>query len=93
MLNHTQIEAAIKKASTQFPLANVDYFGSYAENRATEESDLDLLVEFLEPAVSLVTIIRLKHFLEAELPVSVDVIEYPLASGAIIEIGKRVKVI
>jgi predicted nucleotidyltransferase len=93
MLSHIQIENAIKKASTRFPLAKVDYFGSYAENRATEESDLDLLVEFTQPPLSLVTIIRLKDFLETELPVAVDVIEYPLAPGAIIEIGRKVNVI
>ena len=65
MLSHIQIENAVKKASTQFPLAKVDYFGSYAENRATEESDLDLLVEFTRPPLSLVTIIRHKEVWEA----------------------------
>ena len=46
MLTHEQIVQAVAKAATEFPLTKVSYFGSYADGKATEESDLDLLVEF-----------------------------------------------
>ena len=74
-------------------MTSVEYFGSYAEGKATEKSDLDLLVEFNVPAVSILTIIKLKHYLEAELGNPVDLIHKPLPKGAIIDIGRTVVVI
>ena len=93
MLTHENIAGAVRKAANNFPLTKAAYFGSYAEGSATEESDLDLLVEFEKPAVSILTIIRLKHYLEEELAKPVDVIHAPLPPGAIIEIGKTVGVL
>ena len=93
MLTHEKIVDAVKKAANEFPLTRVEYFGSYAEGQATEENDLDLLVEFREPAISILTIIRLKHYLEEELAKSVDVIHAPLPQGAVIEIRKTVSVL
>jgi len=93
MLTHEKIVSAVKKAASEFPLMKADYFGSYAEGQATEESDLDLLVEFEEPAISILTIIKLKHYLEEELAKPVDVIHAPLPQGAIIEIGKIVSIL
>ena len=93
MLTHEKIVGAVKKAASEFPLTKAEYFGSYAEGLANEESDLDLLVEFKEPSVSILTIVGLKQYLEEELEKSVDVIHAPLPKGAIIEIGRRVAVL
>ena len=93
MLTHEEIVNAIKKAANEFPLTKAEYFGSYADGLATEESDLDLLVEFDEPAISILTIIGLKHYLEETLAVPVDVIHAPLPQGAIIDIGRKVSVL
>ena len=93
MLSHEKIVDVVIKAANEFPLRKAEYFGSYAEGLATEESDLDLLVEFDEPAVSILTIIRLKLYLEEALAKPVDVIHAPLPQGAIIEIGKTVPVL
>jgi len=93
MLTHDKIANAVKKAANDFPLTKAMYFGSYADGQATEESDLDLLVEFSEPAISILTIIGLKQYLEEELAIPVDVIHAPLPQGAIIEIGRTVDVI
>lgn len=92
MLSHEEIKRAVLDAAEHFPLKKVAYFGSYADGRASEASDLDLLVEFTAPSVSLFTIAGLKHNLEDELRVSVDVIHAPIPEGAIIEIGKAVPV-
>ena len=95
MLTHEEIVDAVRKAAKEFPISKAEYFGSYADGCATEDSDLDLLVEFGEERarISLITIIRLKHYLEEKLAKSVDVVQVPLAPGAIIEIGKTVSII
>jgi predicted nucleotidyltransferase len=93
MLTHEIIVNAARKAANEFPLTKMSYFGSYADGRATEDSDLDVLVEFAEPAVSILTIIRLRRFLEEELKKTVDVIHAPIPDGAIIEIEKMVNVL
>jgi predicted nucleotidyltransferase len=41
-----------EKAATTFPLTKVSYFGSYTDGRETEESDLDVLVEFTTDSTS-----------------------------------------
>jgi predicted nucleotidyltransferase len=93
MLTHERIVEATKKAAKEFPLTKVSYFGSYAEGRATDESDLNLLVEFEEPSISILTLIRLKRYLEEALAKPVDVIHAPLPQGSIIEVGRTVDVI
>ena len=93
MLTHEQIVEGIKKAKNEFPLTKVLYFGSYANGEATDESDLDLLVEFDKPTVSILTVIGLKQFIENELKKPVDVIHLPIPKEAIIEIGKTVSVL
>ncbi|MDR1328002.1 MAG: nucleotidyltransferase domain-containing protein [Oscillospiraceae bacterium] len=93
MLTHEIIVNAAQKAAGEFPLEKMSYFGSYANGKATEDSDLDILVEFAEPAVSILTVIRLKRFLEEELKKNVDVIHAPIPDGAIIEIEKTVSVL
>jgi predicted nucleotidyltransferase len=93
MLTHEKIVGVVTKAAGVYPLSKVSYFGSYADGCATEKSDLDLLVEFDEPDVSILTIIGLKYYLEEELNIAVDVIHAPIPKEAIIEIGKEVQVI
>ena len=89
MLTHDQIVKAARKAATKFPLTSVSYFGSYADGKATEESDLDVLVEFPKDArISLLDIINLKLNLEDELSIKVDVLEIPLPEKA----QKRLKI-
>jgi predicted nucleotidyltransferase len=92
MLTHETIVDAVTKTAKRFSLKKVSYFGSYAEGKASEKSDLDILVEFLYPNVSLWTIADLKFSLEEELSIRVDVIHAPLPQGAIIKIGKTVPV-
>jgi predicted nucleotidyltransferase len=93
LLTHEKIVEAVSKAAGEFPLIGAEYFGSYAEGNATEESDVDLLVRFSESAISILTIIRLKRFLEEYLEKTVDVIHAPIPPGAILEIGKTVSIL
>lgn len=92
MLTHDAIAEAVALAAKEYPLAKASYFGSYANGNATEASDLDLLVEFTEPSVSVLTIIGLKYYLEDMLGKPVDVVHAPIPSEAIIEIDREVPV-
>ena len=75
-----------------YPLKKLSYFGSYASGKQTETGDLDVLVEFTTPGVSLIMLSDLKNRLEDALNVSVDVIHYPIPEGAFIDINKAVSV-
>ena len=92
MLTHKKIENAVKKVSVHFPITKVAYFGSYANGNATAQSDLDLLIEFEERDVSLLTLIGFKQQIEDELGVKVDVVHSPVPQSAIINIKKEVYV-
>ena len=92
MLTHEKIVDAVAKTAMRFSLKKVSYFGSYADGNATEQSDLDILVEFTCPNVSLWTIANVKFDLENELNIPVDVIHAPLPQGAIIKIEKMIPV-
>jgi predicted nucleotidyltransferase len=85
MLTHEQIVKAVEKAASKFPLNKVLYFGSYADGKATEKSDLDLLVEFGDDgSLTLLDIVRLERILKDELNVHVDVVEIPLVKTSML---------
>ncbi|MCL1883407.1 MAG: nucleotidyltransferase domain-containing protein [Defluviitaleaceae bacterium] len=85
MLTHEKISSAIAKTAELHPIKKASYFGSYADGRATSESDLDLLIEFHKPRISLFALSAIKLDLEDLLQVSVDVIHAPLSENALIQ--------
>ena len=92
MLSHEIIKDKINMLAPMYPLKKVSYFGSYALGTQTEASDLDVLVEFTMPNVSLLTLADLKNRLEDELNVPVDVIHYPIPKDSFINIENAVPV-
>ncbi len=90
MLTVEQIADSIAVASREYPLRKVELFGSYASGSNTEQSDVDLLVEFIQPRVSLLTISALKCRMEELLGTSVDIIHAPLPDGSMLEIDRRI---
>ena len=58
------IRNVVHNLKSTYALRTVSIFGSYAEGRATASSDLDLLVEFDHPTVSLIKLNALKYDLE-----------------------------
>ena len=90
LLTHEEICNTIKEIADEFSLTKVLYFGSYANGKATEKSDLDLLVEFTEENVSILRIIKMKHTLEEILKIPVDVIHAPIPKDSYLEIEKTV---
>ena len=87
------IRNTVNSLKADYELRRVSIFGSYADGRATSDSDLDLLVEFDAPAVSLVKLNALKYDLEDALGLPVDVIHAPLPAGSMITVGKVVRVL
>jgi hypothetical protein len=72
----SQLEQKIKDLKPhlveQFRVSSIGYFGSYAKNKATDKSDIDLLVEFSEtPGWEF---LKLKFFLEEKLNRNVDLV-------------------
>jgi len=85
MLTHENICDAIAKTAEFHPIKKVFYFGSYASGQATSESDLDLLIEFHLPRISLFVLSAIKLDLQDLLNVPVDVVHAPLPEDSLIE--------
>ena len=64
----------IKALALQHKVASVRMFGSQVTGRATESSDIDLLVRFMKSA-SLLQVIGFKQAVEEALHRKVDVVE------------------
>lgn len=91
MLTIKQIEAAAKTAAAEFPISKITLFGSYANGTNTEESDVDLLVEFTAGSkVTLLTVAAVKYRFEELLGAGVDVVHAPVPKESILEIDKVV---
>ena len=89
MLTVQQIADGVHTASQEYPLRKVELFGSFANGKNTPQSDVDLLVEFSQPRVSLLTINALKYRMEELLGTAVDIVHGPLPEDSMLEIDKR----
>ncbi|MDQ0298438.1 putative nucleotidyltransferase [Salibacterium salarium] len=56
----------------KYHVSKIGYFGSYAREEQTKESDIDILVEFSKPIG--LEFISLKEYLEQELNLKVDLV-------------------
>jgi predicted nucleotidyltransferase len=91
MTTHERICDAVGMAADKYNIKAAYYFGSYAAGRQTEKSDIDLLVEFRNPFVSLFAISNLSLELEARLRMPVDVISLPLPDDTHLIIENQVQ--
>lgn len=92
MLSLKEISDSVAVAAREFPIKKVELFGSYASGHSTADSDVDLLVEFISPRVSLLTLNQVKYRLEDLLHTDVDLVHGPLADGCMIDIERRIPV-
>ena len=90
MLTIEQIAKSVAVASLEYPLRKVELFGSYAKGTNRPDSDVDLLVSFTQPRVSLLTINALKYRMEELLGTSVDIIHGPLPEDSMIDADRRI---
>ena len=72
-----EIKAAVSKHAPQYHIKSVKLFGSYATGKATENSDIDLLVEY-EQEPSIMSFYAFKDHIKNELKTPVDTLQFPL---------------
>lgn len=91
MLTIAQISSAAETIASEFPINRIILFGSYAENKNTEDSDVDILVEFSPNTnITLLTICSVKNRMEDLLNTPVDIVTLPIPENSILEIDKVV---
>ena len=79
MLTITDIQKAVNLIAPQYPINTVQLFGSYAEGKASIDSDVDVLVEFKERPVTLLDYCGFQQELSDILNVNVDILKLPLS--------------
>lgn len=90
MLSLQQIRDGVVLAAQEYPIKKAELFGSYANGNHHADSDVDLLIEFATPSVSLLTLNSVKYRLEEILKTAVDVIHGPLPENCMLEIDRRI---
>lgn len=70
-----EIKAIVTPIAQQYNLKEVNLFGSYARGEATNESDIDLMIDFYQP-IDLFTLAEIIQAFEAALKKTVDVLIY-----------------
>ena len=73
------IKQAVIPLVEKYDISKIDIFGSYAENNITNESDIDLLIEFRTDTPSIFKVMGFKEELQTSLNHSVDIITAPVS--------------
>jgi hypothetical protein len=89
MLTIDEIKKTVAEIAPKYNLKKVALFGSRANGTATDDSDVDLLVEFPKGS-TLFDLIDLKFELEDAWNLEVDVIATPISEGSILIIEKEI---
>ena len=92
MLTVNNIKESVDDIVVKYPIRKISLFGSYAEGNANEDSDIDLLVEFLSENVSLFMLYNIKEEIENKLHKQVDLIHAPIDVNSLIKINKVVEI-
>ncbi len=92
MLTVNEIKQAVLDIIKDYPIKKISLFGSYADGTATEDSDVDMLIEFETPNVSLLTLSSIKYDIMDKLHKDIDVIHGPLEDDAMIQVTRMVNI-
>jgi len=92
MLTVTNIRESVDDIIVKYPIKKISLFGSYANGNANEDSDIDLLVEFLTADVSLFMLYDIKEEIENKLNKEVDLIHAPIDKNSLININKVIEI-
>ena len=71
------IKSVIIRVLKKYPITKAAIFGSYARNEATNNSDIDLLIESNQP-ITLFDVLRLEKELSEVTSRKIDIVEYSL---------------
>ena len=74
----------------EYPIERAELFGSYANGQSTAASDVDIIMEFSTPQVSLLMLNDIRYRLEELLQTKVDLVHGPLAADGLLEIDRRI---
>ena len=74
----------------EYPIERAELFGSYANGQSTAASDVDIIMEFSTPQVSLLMLIDIRYRLEELLQSKVDLVHGPLPADGLLEIDRRI---
>ena len=88
----TDIKEVVGQVASAYPVLYIDLFGSYANNKASDDSDVDLLVYFDEKVASLFDVSGLKLDIQDILKKKVDVVAGPLKENSYLTIDKKVRI-
>ncbi len=92
MLTLKQIKEMTEEVVSKYPVKKVSVFGSYAQGSASDDSDLDFLVEFVSPAVSLLLISEIKCELESKFQRNIDLIHAPVEENSLLVIDEVIDI-
>jgi predicted nucleotidyltransferase len=84
------VEQYNRTSASERRIVRVELFGSYADGRATDTSDLDLLVEFATPNVGLFALASALMAMEDATGMAVDIVQLPLPDDTLLEIERSV---
>ena len=74
----------------EYPIERAELFGSYANGQSTAASDVDIIMEFSTPQVSLLMLNDIRYRLEELLQTKVDIVHGPLPADGLLEIDRRI---
>ena len=80
---NTELKSFIDEISSKYNLKKVILFGSCANGTNREDSDIDLMVEYNTPTVSIFSTVGLMQEIQEKFNVPVDIIRYPLKNQGI----------
>ena len=79
------IRKALDDIILKYPIKRISLFGSYADGNANEDSDIDLLIEFISTNVSLFMLYNIKEEIQNKLNKEVDLIHAPIDRNSLIK--------
>ncbi len=90
MLSLQKIIDNMAVVAQEYPIERAELFGSYANGQSTAASDVDIIMEFTTPQVSLLMLNNVKYRLEELLQTRVDLVHGPLPADSLLEIDRRI---
>ena len=75
-MNKSNIKTTIIGILRMYPVKRAAFFGSYAKNLNTEDSDIDLVVEFNNAKSTFIPFFNLYDDLEEATGMKIDMLEY-----------------
>ena len=87
---NSELKNFINEISSKYNLKKVILFGSRADGTNREDSDIDLMVEYNTPTVSIFTTVGLMQEIQEKFNVPVYIVRYPLKNrGVKLRINKE----